>query len=52
MVTNVLDMLALNRAFNIVKELWEDGSISEEQIDISVKKILSLKSERLNYIID
>ncbi len=39
-------------AFNIVKELWEEGSISEEQIDISVKKILSLKSERLDYSLE
>lgn len=39
-------------AFNMVKELVSEGTISEEQIDKSVKKILTLKSEYLGYNLD
>lgn len=39
-------------AFNIVKNLVEEGSISEMQIDNSLKKILTLKSEKLGYDLD
>lgn len=39
-------------AFNMVKELVNEGAISEEQIDKSVKKILKLKSEYLGYNLD